>query len=117
MAKLRVYEYSGCSTCKKALAWLKKQKIDFESLPIVDQPPTKTELAEMLKLQSGQIKKLFNTSGLLYREMKIGEKNLTETQALELLSKHGKLIKRPFLIGAGVGLVGFKEAEWAAALK
>ena len=118
MAHLRVYGYSGCSTCKKAIAYLKKRRIEFEELPIVDQPPTLAELKRMLAFQGGQIRKLFNTSGVLYRELKISEKlpTLKETEALALLAKHGKLVKRPFALGKDFGLVGFNEAEWKKAL-
>ncbi len=116
--KLRVYGYSGCSTCKKAQAFLKKNGIEFEDLAIVETPPTLAELRAMLGHQGGELKKLFNTSGQLYRELKMSEKlpRLGETEALELLSQHGKLVKRPFALGAGLGLVGFQEAEWKKAL-
>ncbi len=114
MAKLRVYEYSNCSTCKSALKFLEKKKIAFEAIPIVDQPPTVAELKKMLAFYDGKIGKLFNTSGVQYREMKLGEKlpTMSESEALTLLSKNGKLVKRPFLLGSDVGLVGFKEDEW-----
>lgn len=67
-----------------------------------------------LKTVGGSIKNLFNTSGIQYREMKISEKlpNMTETEALKLLSENGKLVKRPFVIGEAIHLVGFKEDEW-----
>ena len=114
MAKLRVYEYSNCSTCKSALKYLMLKKIAFEAIPIVDQPPTVAELKKMLAFYDGKISKLFNTSGVRYRELKLGEKlpSMSESEALTLLSKNGKLVKRPFVLGAGVGLVGFKEDEW-----
>jgi len=111
---LKVYEYAGCSTCKKALAFLKKREAAFTAVPIVDQPPTVAELKRMLAHQGGDLRKLFNTSGQLYREMKMSEKlpKLSESEALALLAKHGKLVKRPFALGADFGLVGFQEAEW-----
>jgi arsenate reductase len=114
MPKVKVYEYSGCSTCKKALKFLDQKKVAYEKIAIVDQPPTVAELKKMLGHQKGELKKLFNTSGQLYREMKISEKlpSLSEGEALKLLSSHGKLIKRPFLLTDQSGLVGFQEAEW-----
>lgn len=114
MAKLRVYAYAGCSTCKQAFKYLEKKKVPFESIPIVDRPPTVAELKKMLGYYDGKIAKLFNTSGVQYREMKLGEKlpEMTEADALALLAKNGKLVKRPFALGDGVGRVGFKEDEW-----
>ncbi len=110
----RVYEYEGCSTCRKALQFLEKKRIAYERIPIVDRPPTRTELKKMLGHLGGNLRKLFNTSGLLYREMKIGEKleSLSESDALALLASHGKLVKRPFLLTQKGGAVGFKEEEW-----
>ena len=116
--KLKLYEYAGCSTCQKAKKFLNQKKIAVEVIPIVDQPPSLTELKSMLAHQGNDLKKLFNTSGQLYREMKISDRweSLTEASALKLLSQNGKLIKRPFLLDtskeARLGLVGFKEAEW-----
>lgn len=114
MKKLKVYAYSGCSTCKNAIKYLEKKKIPFEEIPIVDQPPTLSELKKMLAFYDGKIGKLFNTSGLVYREMGLGEKlkNMSESDALVLLSKHGKLVKRPFVLSEKSGVVGFKEDEW-----
>ncbi len=118
MKKTKVYEYKNCSTCKKALQFLEKKKVDFEALPIVEQPPTVSELKTMLahlKEDGGSIKNLFNTSGEQYRALGISEKlkaGMTEKEALELLSKNGKLIKRPFVLTPDTGVVGFKEDAW-----
>jgi arsenate reductase len=111
MKKVRIYEYAKCSTCRKALSFLDNHKIPYDKVPIVDTPPTKTELIKMLAIQGGNIKKLFNTSGELYREMKIGAKinSMSESDAIELLASNGKLIRRPFVLWADDGLVGFKE--------
>jgi arsenate reductase (glutaredoxin) len=112
--KLRIYEYSKCSTCRKALKFLDNNKVPYEKVPIVETPPTKAELKKMLTLQGGNLKKLFNTSGEVYRAMKIGEKlsSLSESEAIELLASNGKLIKRPFALAEDKGLVGFNEDEW-----
>lgn len=118
MEKLKIYAYANCSTCKNALKFLEKKKVPFELLPIVETPPTLVELKKMLAIYDGKIGKLFNTSGVLYREMKLGEKlkTMSEAAALSLLSKHGKLVKRPFVLSGKSGVVGFKEPEWKAIL-
>ena len=110
---LKVYEYDKCSTCKKALKFLETRKVPFERIPIVERPPSLAELKKMLGFV-GQVRKLFNTSGLVYRELKLGAKlsSLSEAEALKLLASNGKLIKRPFALQADRGMVGFKEAEW-----
>ncbi|MDG0817166.1 arsenate reductase family protein [Bdellovibrio svalbardensis] len=114
---LKVYEYAKCSTCVKALKFLDAKKVSYQKLPIVDKAPSQTELKKMLtalKERGGSIKNLFNTSGVLYKEFKISEKlpNMSEAEALKLLSEHGKLVKRPFVLGDDVALVGFKEDDW-----
>ena len=119
---MKFYEYKSCSTCKKAQKFLESKKQKFEVIPIVENPPTLTELKKMLafiKQDEGTLKNLFNTSGELYREMKISVKlpSMTETDALKLLSKHGKLIKRPFLLSERFGLVGFNEELWKKRFK
>jgi arsenate reductase (glutaredoxin) len=111
--KLKVYEYANCSTCKKALKYLDAKKVPYEKISIVETPPSVSELKQMLS-HVGELKKLFNTSGQVYREMKLGDKlpEMTEAQALRLLSSNGKLVKRPFALGSKAGVVGFQEAEW-----
>jgi Spx/MgsR family transcriptional regulator len=118
MKKVRIYEYAGCSTCRNALKFLEREKIPYDRIPIVDTPPTKAELRKMLSAQGGNIKKLFNTSGEVYRAMKIGAKleSMSESEAIDLLASNGKLIKRPFVLAGDTGLVGFKEEDWKKAL-
>jgi arsenate reductase len=115
---LRIFEYSNCSTCKNALKFLDRHQIPYEKIPIVDKPPTVSELKEMLKINGGNLKALFNTSGVLYRELGMSEKlpTLSQAEALKLLSENGKLVKRPFALFKDSGLVGFKEVEWKKAL-
>jgi arsenate reductase len=115
---VRIYEYAKCSTCRNALKFLDREKIAYEKIPIVDTPPTKAELRQMLAAQGGNIRKLFNTSGEVYREMKIGARldSMPESEAIDLLASNGKLIKRPFLLAGATALVGFKEADWKKAL-
>lgn len=113
-AKIKVYVYSKCSTCQKALSFLDKHNVSYERLEITVTPPTYAELKQMLVYKGGEVKKLFNTSGILYREMQLSEKlkNMSEESALSLLQAHGMLVKRPFLLGADFGLLGFREADW-----
>lgn len=116
--KARVYEYENCSTCRQALKFLDARKIAYERVAIVETPPTVKELETMLGY-AGDLKRLFNTSGVLYREMGIGAKlkTMSPKDALALLAKHGKLVKRPFVLLPGRGLLGFKEEEWKAAFR
>ncbi len=111
---MKVYEYSKCSTCRKALKFLDKRKIAYKKFPIVENPPSLSDLKKMLSYLGGDIKKLFNTSGVLYREMGLSQKldSLSVSEALKLLSENGKLIKRPFLLTSNQGVVGFSEMEW-----
>ncbi|MBX3019121.1 MAG: Spx/MgsR family RNA polymerase-binding regulatory protein [Bdellovibrionaceae bacterium] len=119
---IKIYEYSNCSTCKNALKFAEARGVKYEKLPIVDQPPTVAELKTMLghlREQGFDFKKLFNTSGVQYRELGISEKikaGMTEAEALKLLSTNGKLIKRPFLLTAKGGTVGFDAKTWGALL-
>jgi arsenate reductase len=115
---LKVYEYEKCDTCRKARQYLDRLGVRYERIPIVDRPPSARELAAMLRAV-GDVRKLFNTSGQLYRELGVGErlKTMGEDEALRLLASHGKLIKRPFVLGEGVSLIGFREPQWRQALK
>lgn len=120
---IKIYEYKSCSTCQKARKFLDTKKLKYQAFPIVEQPPTVSELKTMLKYlkaQDGSFKNLFNTSGVLYREMNISQKikdGMSEEEALQLLSKNGKLIKRPFLLTENNGTVGFKQDLWSQLLK
>ena len=114
MNKVKVYEYNRCSTCRKAIKFLEAHNIPYDALPIVDQAPTKEELHKMLEFYEGNMSKLFNTSGVVYREMGLGKKIkiMDKAEAIDLLASNGKLVKRPFLLGDNFGLVGFKEEIW-----
>lgn len=116
---MKVYQYKKCSTCVKALKFLDKKKLSYDSLDITEKAPSKSELKFMLDKYEGDIKRLFNTSGVLYRELNIKEQlpKMSTAQAIDLLSKHGKLVKRPFVIKGKTGLIGFKEEEWKKAFK
>ena len=110
---LKVYAYSGCGTCRKALKFLEARGVACEVIPIREQPPTRAELKRMLALCGGNLRKLFNTSGQTYKEMKLSERlpTMTQEEAFDLLAKHGNLVKRPFVLTAKGGAVGFNEDE------
>ena len=112
--KKTLYIYKNCSTCNKAVNFLKEKSYSFIEKEITTTPPSIPELERMLKHVNGEVKKLFNTSGILYRELSLSEKLKTMTilQALELLTRNGMLVKRPFLLGKDFGLVGFNKRTW-----
>lgn len=106
--------YSKCSTCKKASTWLSDRNINFTFREIKEDIPTIKELENWINNYNIPIKKLFNTSGLKYKELNLKDKldNMTDLEKLELLSSDGMLIKRPILVSENEVLVGFKEKEW-----
>lgn len=107
-------EYPKCSTCKKAKKWLEDNSVEFTDRHIKDENPTAEELSEWHKKSGLPLKKFFNTSGVLYKELKLKDKllEMSEQEQLELLATDGMLVKRPLIIGDDFVLVGFKEAEW-----
>lgn len=111
---LRLYEYKGCDTCRRAKQFLEARSLAFDAIPIREQPPTKAELKRMLAIYGGDLRRLFNTSGGDYKAMKLAERlpKLTVGEALALLAANGNLVKRPFLLTDKTGLVGFKQPEW-----
>lgn len=117
---LTVYAYQGCSTCRNAIKWLTQHHIPFQEVAIRETPPPLPDLHAMLKAQGGEVRRLFNVSGLDYRSMGLKDKlpAMSTDEALQLLATNGNLVKRPFAIDAQghVFLVGFKEAEWLSAL-
>ena len=106
--------YSKCSTCQKAKKWLEDNNIAYTERSIIDDTPNKDELAKWTSDLKVDIKKLFNTSGLKYRELNLKEKlpNMTDEEKIKLLSTDGMLIKRPLLVSSSIILIGFKEQEW-----
>ena len=111
---MKIYHYAKCSTCRDALKFLDGRGVRYTPVEIDNTPPSKSELKKMLKYYDGNLRRLFNTSGLVYKELGLKEKlsTLTEDQALELLSSNGKLVKRPFVLGDAFGMVGFAKDEW-----
>ena len=115
---MKIYTYKNCGTCRKAVKWLSENGIEFDEIPIRETPPSKAEIKKMLGHVDGDLRRLFNTSGGDYRELNLKEKlpTMTGAEAQQLLAGNGNLVKRPFVLADGFGLVGFKEAEWAAKL-
>jgi len=111
---MKFYQYKKCSTCVKAKKFLEANEVEFKEIDITSKPPMKKELKQMLAFYDGNIRKLFNTSGMIYRELSLKDKlpTMSEKEAIDLLSSNGKLVKRPFLLGDNFGQVGFKEDEW-----
>ena len=116
-SSILIYSYSRCTTCKKALKWLDDNQIEYQLIDIVQDPPKKEILIDAIK-QLGNRKKIFNTSGLSYRNL--GSKvvqAMSDEEAINALLLDGKLIKRPFLINQeGIVLAGFKPDVWASCL-
>lgn len=112
--KLRIYAYSGCDTCRKALKFLTEHGVAHEVIPIREQPPTVAELRTMLTHVGGDLRRLFNTSGGDYKELGMKDRlpTMSETEALTLLASRGNLVKRPFALTRTAGAVGFKPEEW-----
>lgn len=115
---LKLICYPKCTTCQKAEKWLDDNAIGYESRDIRLDNPTLDELTEWHKMSGLPLKKLFNTSGLLYKSLGLKNRlpSMSEEEMLKLLATDGMLVKRPLLIGEGFVLVGFQEAEWSAVL-
>ena len=107
--------YPKCSTCQKAKKWLEANNIEYKERHIVEDNPTYDELKDWHSKSGLPLKRFFNTSGLLYKEMKLKDKlpAMSEEEQLKLLASNGMLVKRPLLVNGDTVLVGFKEADWA----
>ena len=105
--------YSRCTTCKKAIKWLDDHHVEYQVRPIADQKPSADELKAWSSLSGKDLRKFFNTSGKLYREMGLSKKvgTMTPDEMLSILSTDGMLVKRPIFVTDSTVLVGFKEAE------
>jgi arsenate reductase len=116
-SSIRFFEYAACSTCRKARRWLDEHGVSFESVPIVERPPTLPELERLVELSGVPVARWFNTSGQSYRTLvaRLGKEGLLwlgDREKLELLAADGKMIKRPVLVADGQVLVGFDEARY-----
>ena len=114
-----VLVYRKCSTCIKALNWLENNNIEFEERPIKEQTPTYEELKAWYQMSGLPLKKFFNTSGLLYKDMQLKDKlpTMSEDEQLQLLATNGMLVKRPLVVGEDFVLTGFREKEWEEKMK
>ena len=111
---LKVLVYRTCRTCLKALKWLEVNQVVFDERPIKEEHPSYEELKAWYEMSGLPLKKFFNTSGILYKQMNLKDKlkEMSEDEQLKLLATDGMLVKRPLVIGDGFVLTGFKEKEW-----
>ena len=131
MSALILYQYTGCSTCRKAIRWLAETGIEVERRSITEAPPSAELLARLHRTSGLAIGRLFNSSGESYRagNFKARRASMSDAECYEAFAADGKLIRRPILISASllsdkeagpetpaVALIGFREAEWRAAL-
>lgn len=117
--KLILVEYPKCSTCRKAKNFLLSHGADFTDRKMNEEPLSAAELVDWQKKSGAEVKGLFNTSGVVYREEKIKDKlpSMSEEEKIALLSSNWRLVKRPLLVGESFVLVGFKESEWQSVLE
>lgn len=110
--------YPKCSTCQKARKWLNEHQIEYTERHILEDNPSYDELKKWYDKSGFPLKKFFNTSGVLYREMKLKDKlpAMNDEEKLQLLATNGMLVKRPLLVDNDTVLIGFKEAEWSEKL-
>lgn len=115
---VKVYCYARCTTCKKALKWLDDNGVEYTQIDIKDEHPDEKTLRELHEKSGLPLKKFFNTSGQLYREMGLSKKlpEMSEDEMFKLLASDGMLVKRPLLITGDRVLTGFKETDWKEAL-
>lgn len=107
-------EYPKCSTCQKAKKWLDEHKIVYTERHIVEDNPTYEELKEWYEKSGMPLKKFFNTSGLVYKNMQLKDKisTMSEEEQLKLLATDGMLVKRPVIVDDNMIIMGFRENEW-----
>ena len=111
---MKVYCYSKCGTCKKALKWLDDHHIEYEKTDIKEDHPDEAMLRELHKKSGLPLKRFYNTSGKIYKDLGLSKKipEMTDDEQYKLLASDGMLVKRPLVIGDNYVLVGFKEPEW-----
>ena len=111
--------YEKCGTCRKAETWLKAHNISYTKRYINEDRPAKEELQDWVPKSGRELRKFFNTSGKLYRELNVKDrlKTMTDEEIYDLLASDGMLVKRPVLVGDDLVLSGFREEEWAEKLK
>ena len=112
-------EYPACTTCKKAKKWLQDNGLEFSARHIKEQNPTAQELSAWQEKSGLELKKFFNTSGLVYKELGLKDRlpHMSREEQLALLASNGMLVKRPILVAGDTILVGFREKEWEKLLQ
>ena len=115
---IKVYCYSKCSTCKKALKWLDDRGVAYEKIDLKENNPGEEELSEYHAKSGLPLKRFFNTSGMIYRDMELSKKlpAMSDDEQFALLASDGMLVKRPLLVKDDTVLTGFREKEWEAIL-
>ena len=110
--------YEKCSTCRKALRWLDEQGADYTVRPVKEENPSYEELLNWWKKSGLPLRRFFNTSGMLYRELGLKDKlgTMSEEEQLRLLASDGMLVKRPLLVSKDAVIPGFQESAWKAVL-
>lgn len=111
---MKVYCYAKCGTCRKALKWLDEHEVEYEKIDIAQEHPDEAMLRELHKKSGLPLKRFYNTSGKIYKDLGLSKKipEMTDDEQYKLLASDGMLVKRPLVIGDGYVLVGFKEDEW-----
>lgn len=114
MIMIKVYCYSKCSTCKKALKWLDDRGVAYEKIDLKENNPGEEELREYHAKSGLPLKRFFNTSGMIYRDMELSKKlpAMSDDEQFALLASDGMLVKRPLLVKGDTVLTGFREKEW-----
>ena len=115
----KIYCYDRCTTCKRALSWLNANGVSYEKIDIKTMHPDEAMLRSLHNQSGLPLRKFFNTSGILYREMELPKKlpEMSEDEMFKLLASDGRMVKRPILITDNAVLVGFKEEQWSKAVK
>lgn len=111
---LKIYQYAKCGTCRSAVKRLKEQGYELEQIPVFDAPPGVDELRELLKRSGLDLKRFFNTSGEVYKQLGLKDKlaQMSEEEQLQLLASNGRLLKRPIVTDGSRVTVGFKDEEY-----
>lgn len=114
MEKFTFLHYPKCGTCRKAKKWLEENGVPFDARLIVEDHPTQEELRLWIPRSGLPIRKFFNTSGVVYKELNLKDKlpQMSDKEMISLLASNGKLVKRPLMVSDTTVLVGFKEEEW-----
>ncbi len=111
---VKVYCYSKCSTCRKALKWIEENGVEHEVIDIKTENPDEETLRKYHEISGLPLRRFFNTSGMQYRDLGLAKKlpDMSEDEQFALLAADGMLVKRPLLAGEGFVLIGFREPEW-----